>query len=85
MTRDSARTAAAFAEGSGELRRSSKERRLANTILGVAAVAAAVAIARTPRLRRIAVTLATTALTTTLPGLLLREIRLAWEESGRAA
>jgi hypothetical protein len=59
-------------------------RLVANGILAAAAVAAGVFILRTPRLRRAAWILARTAVTTTLPAYLVREVRDAWEETGRA-
>ena len=55
--------------------------RIANVIIGVAAVGAAWYVVRTPPLRRRAWSLATTALVTTLPAWFERELRQAWAES----
>lgn len=60
-------------------------RRLADGILVAAALGAAYYIARTPPLRRMAVGLAATALTSTLPGWLSAEIGRAWAESEQRA
>ncbi len=57
--------------------------RVANVVLGAAAVGAAIYIARTPSLRRLALGLAVTALTTSLPLWLRQEVQHAWSESGR--
>lgn len=58
-------------------------RRVANVILGAAALGAAYAVATNPSLRRLAWRLARTALTGTLPAWIGREVHLAWMESGR--
>lgn len=58
-------------------------RQLANVALCAAALGAAVWIARTPALRRVAFGLAVTALTTSLPFWLRQEVQHAWSESGR--
>lgn len=58
-------------------------RTLANVIVGTAALGAAVIVLRTPALRRLAFGLARTALTVTLPVWLSREVREAWDDSGR--
>ncbi|MBI2833055.1 MAG: hypothetical protein HYX76_01340 [Acidobacteria bacterium] len=60
-------------------------RTLANAILATAAVVAAYYVVRTPRLRHALWNAGTTALKTTLPAYLLREVRQAWIESGHAA
>jgi hypothetical protein len=57
-------------------------RTLANVILGAAALGAAVVVLRTPPLRRLAVGLARTAVTVTLPVWLSRELKQAWTDSG---
>jgi len=56
-------------------------RAVANAIIGVVAIGAAVIILRTPRLRRLAFGLARTAITTGIPAWLTREARDAWENS----
>jgi hypothetical protein len=53
-------------------------------VLGVTAAAAVLYVVRTPPLRRAAVRLAATALTSTLPMWLGAEIRRAWAESSRS-
>jgi hypothetical protein len=58
-------------------------RTLANLILGLAVVGAAYAIARTPRLRRLAWGLLGTAVTGTIPAWLGRELHTAWTRSGQ--
>jgi hypothetical protein len=60
-------------------------RTTANVILGAAAVAAAIFVARTPPLRRLAWRLAVTALTASIPAWLGKEITDAWAASGRQA
>jgi hypothetical protein len=57
--------------------------RLANVVLGAAAVGIAYAIWRLPGLRRLAVGLAATAVTSAAPAWLHREVRDAWAASGR--
>jgi hypothetical protein len=57
-------------------------RTLANVMLGAAALGAAVVVLRTPPLRRLALGLARTAVTVTLPVWLLREVTQAWTDSG---
>ena len=56
-------------------------RRVANAVLTLAAAGAAYYVLRTPQLRRIAVRLATTALTASLPAWVGHEVRRAWTES----
>ena len=56
-------------------------RRVADGILIVAGLGAAYYIIKTPRLRRMAVGLAATMLTSKLPGWLSAEIGRAWAES----
>ena len=56
-------------------------RRLADGILVAAALGAAYYVARTPRLRRMAIGLAATMLTGSLPGWLSAEIGRAWAAS----
>lgn len=58
-------------------------RTIANVVLATAAVGAAVVVLRTPALRRLAFGLMRTAITTGVPVWLMREIKQAWEESGR--
>jgi hypothetical protein len=60
-------------------------RRVANVILGAAALGAAFYIARTPSLRRVAWRLAVAAVTGTIPAWFAREVRDAWAESGQRA
>jgi len=54
---------------------------LANVVMAVAAAGAAVYVARTPDLRRLAWRLAKTALTATVPMWIGREVKNAWSES----
>jgi hypothetical protein len=56
-------------------------RAVANAIIGVVAIGAAVIILRTPRLRRLAFGLARAAIMTGIPAWLTREARDAWENS----
>jgi hypothetical protein len=58
--------------------------KVANVVLAAAAVAAAYAIIRTPPLRRVAGGLLLAAVTGTVPAWMNREIREAWNASGRA-
>jgi hypothetical protein len=58
-------------------------RKLANVILGAAALAVAYYVVRTPPLRRLAWRLTVTAVTGTLPAWFNRELRQAWADSGR--
>ena len=55
---------------------------IANVVMGAAAIGAAVVIFRTPSLRRLAFGLARTAILTSIPAWLTREVRQAWDESG---
>jgi hypothetical protein len=57
--------------------------KVANVALSAAALGATFVIARTPRLRRLAIGLAMTALTSGIPAWLAREARHAWAQSGR--
>ena len=59
-------------------------RRLADGILVAAALGAAYVVVTTPRLRRMAIGLAATMLTGTLPGWLSGEIGRAWAETDPA-
>lgn len=61
----------------------STARQVANVVLGVAAVGAAVFVLKTPPLRRLALGLAVTALTTSLPHWLRGEVQQAWSASAR--
>lgn len=63
-----------------EMRRETAET-LADVIIGAALLGAAVVVVRTPALRRLALGLATTALTATLPAWIHREVRQAWDQS----
>ncbi len=56
--------------------------KIANFMIGAAAVGAAVYVARSPRLRQRAWTLAVAALTGTMPAWLKEEVRSGWHESG---
>jgi hypothetical protein len=58
-------------------------RKVANVILGAAAVGAVYLVVTNPALRRLAWRLARTALTGTLPAWLGKEVHQAWVESGR--
>lgn len=55
--------------------------RVANVVIGVAAVGAAVLILRTPQLRRMALQLARTALLTTGPAWAAGELKKHWADS----
>ena len=55
----------------------------ANFVLAAATIGVAVAVIRTPALRRVAWRLAVTALTGSLPAWVANEVRHAWSESGR--
>lgn len=55
----------------------------ANALIAVAAIGVAVVVLRTPTLRRLAWNLTWTALTTSLPAWLTREVQQAWAESAR--
>lgn len=57
-------------------------RKVANVVLGAAAVGAAYIVATRPPLRRAAWRLALAALTGPVPAWLRREVRQAWIESG---
>lgn len=56
-------------------------RAVANVLLAAAAIGAAVVVVRTPALRRLAFGLARTAVTTTIPLWLTREVKQAWAAS----
>ena len=56
-------------------------RTVANVLMATAAVGAAVVVLRTPALRRLAVGLARTAITTGIPVWLSNEIKTAWRNS----
>jgi len=58
-------------------------RKVANTIMGVAAIGGAYLVLSRPALRRLAWTLALTALTGTVPAWFNQEVRRAWADSGR--
>ncbi len=58
-------------------------RTVANVVLAAAAVGAAVVVLRVPALRRMALGLAATALTTQLPAWLRQEATQAWHASGQ--
>jgi hypothetical protein len=58
--------------------------RIANVVLAAAALGAAYVIVRTPPLRRMAGGLLLAGLTGTAPAWLNRQLRDAWEASGRA-
>jgi len=57
--------------------------RVANAVIAVAAVGAAVVILKTPTLRRLAWRFAVTAVTGMVPAWIGREVRHGWAESGR--
>ena len=58
-------------------------RNVANVVLAAAVVGAAVVVLRVPALRKMALGLAATALTTQLPVWLRQEVTQAWRQSGR--
>lgn len=58
-------------------------RTVANIVLATAAVGAAVVVLRVPALRKMAIGLAATALTTQVPAWLRHEVSQAWTNSGR--
>ena len=60
-------------------------RRLANVILGAAALGVAYYVITTPPLRKLAWRLTVTTVTATLPAWFHRELQQAWAESGRRA
>jgi len=60
-------------------------RTVANVVVGAAALGVAVLILRTPTLRRLALGLARTALTVTVPAWLSHEVQSGWSESGPSA
>ncbi len=57
-------------------------RKVANAAIGAAALGAAVYVARTPPLRRVAWRLIVASLTGTLPAWFGEELRRSWAESG---
>jgi hypothetical protein len=67
------------------VRNADTARRLADVILGAAALGAAVVVLRTPALRRLAFGLVRTAVTVTIPVWLSREVQQAWTEAGSGA
>ena len=62
----------------------SSAEKFANVVIGVAAVAGAYYVLKTPQLRRIAWRLGVAALTGTIPAWISQEIRNSWEASGAA-
>ena len=54
---------------------------IANVVIGAAALGAAYVVFKTPRLRRFALGLAMTAISSTLPVWLAREVQQAWGDS----
>jgi hypothetical protein len=60
-------------------------RAIANSVLAGAAACALIYVWRTPRLRRLAMGVLRTTLTTTIPAYLAREVQQAWSESARTA
>ena len=57
-------------------------RTIANVVIAAAAVGAAVVVLRVPALRKMALGLAATALTTQIPVWLRQEVTQAWHASG---
>ena len=57
-------------------------RTIANVVVAAAAVGAAVVVLRVPALRKMALGLAATALTTQLPAWLRQEVTHAWHATG---
>jgi hypothetical protein len=55
--------------------------KLANVVLGVAAIGAAVYVLKTPPLRRLAWQLSLAAMTGTVPAWITQQIRAGWEAS----
>jgi hypothetical protein len=60
-------------------------RTAANIVIGVAGAAAAYVVLTTPPLRRLALRATRIWLGASIPAFLLREVRQAWVQSGRAA
>ena len=60
----------------------SSAEKLANVVIGAAAIGVAYYVLKTPRLRRVAWRLAVAAATGTIPAWVSREIRNGWEASG---
>jgi len=60
----------------------SSAEKLANVVIGAAAIGAAVYILKTPHLRRLAWQLSLGAVTGMLPAWISQEIRAGWEASG---
>jgi hypothetical protein len=58
-------------------------RTIANLVLGAAAIGAAIVVLRVPALRKLALGLAATAVTTQLPAWLKQEVSQAWAASRR--
>ena len=58
-------------------------RNVANVVLVAAAVGAAVVVLRVPALRKMALGLAATALTTQIPAWLRQEVTHAWRQTGQ--
>lgn len=56
--------------------------KVANVVMGVAAVGAAFYVLKTPSLRRLAWRVTVTGLTGTLPTWFRREVRQGWDQSG---
>jgi hypothetical protein len=56
--------------------------KLANVVMGAAAIGAAVYVLKTPHLRRLAWQLSLVAITGMLPAWINQEIRAGWEASG---
>jgi hypothetical protein len=57
--------------------------KIANVVLGAAAIGAAFYVMKTPHLRRLAWRLSVATLTGTLPAWINQEIRAGWEASGQ--
>ena len=60
----------------------SSAEKFANVVMGVAAVAAAYYVLKTPQLRRVAWRLGVAALTGRIPAWITQEIRNSWEAAG---
>jgi hypothetical protein len=63
----------------------SSAEKLANVVIGAAAIGAAAYVLKTPQLRRFAWQLSLAAITGMLPAWISQEIRAGWEASGRTA
>ncbi len=63
----------------------SSAEKVANVVIGAAAIGAAFYVLKTPRLRTLAWQLSFAAMTSMLPAWINQEIRAGWEASGQTA